>query len=70
MPAYLIVDIETTDQAMMDEYRKLVPATLAKYGAKFLVRGGTFEKLEGDWHPKALRLKCSKGNLVLVEGAS
>jgi uncharacterized protein (DUF1330 family) len=28
-----------------------VPATVEKYGGKFLIRGGKFEKLEGDWHP-------------------
>ena len=26
-------------------------ATVEKYGGKFLIRGGKFEKLEGDWHP-------------------
>ena len=94
MAAYLIVDIEVTDPTVMEEYRKRVPATLDKYGGKFLVRGGKFEKLEGPWQPtrlvliefpsleqakrwyeseeyrepKALRLKSSKGTLILVEG--
>jgi uncharacterized protein (DUF1330 family) len=94
MAAYVIVDIEVTDPAVIEEYRKRVPATLEKYGGKFLVRGGKFEKLEGAWQPKrlvlvefpsmeharrwydseeyrepkALRLKGSKGNLILVEG--
>ncbi|HEY7869097.1 MAG TPA: DUF1330 domain-containing protein [Methylomirabilota bacterium] len=51
MAAYVIVDLTVTDQALMDEYRKRVPATLAAYGGKFLVRGGAHETVEGDWKP-------------------
>jgi uncharacterized protein (DUF1330 family) len=95
MAAYVIVDIEIHETALYDEYRKRVPATIAKYGGKFLVRGGGFEQLEGSWHPtrlvrlefpsmeqakrwydseeyrepKAIRLKASKANLIMVEGA-
>jgi len=54
MPAYLIADVTTTDQATMDEYRKQVPATVAKYGGRFLVRGGAHEVREGDWKPNRL----------------
>jgi uncharacterized protein (DUF1330 family) len=52
MPAYFIVDVEVTDPAGFDEYRKLVPATVEKYGGRFVVRGGRTETLEGNWHPK------------------
>jgi uncharacterized protein (DUF1330 family) len=52
MAAYFIVDLEVTDPVGFEEYRKLVPATLAQYGGRFLVRGGATEKLEGDWQPK------------------
>ncbi|HVQ75631.1 MAG TPA: DUF1330 domain-containing protein [Candidatus Binatia bacterium] len=51
MPGYVIVDVTVTDPAAMEEYRKQVPATLAKYGGRFLVRGGAHETLEGDWKP-------------------
>ena len=51
MPAYFIVDVNVQDSAGFEEYRKRVPATVEKYGGKFLVRGGKFEKLEGDWQP-------------------
>jgi uncharacterized protein (DUF1330 family) len=54
MPAYLIADVTTTDQATMDEYRKQVPATVAKYGGRFLVRGGAHQVVEGDWKPNRL----------------
>jgi uncharacterized protein (DUF1330 family) len=31
-----------------------VPATLAKYGGRFLVRGGAHRAVEGDWKPNRL----------------
>ncbi|HUM14234.1 MAG TPA: DUF1330 domain-containing protein [Candidatus Nitrosotalea sp.] len=54
MPAYIIVDLTVTDLPTMEEYRKRVPATLAKYGGRFLVRGGAHQTVEGDWKPNRL----------------
>ncbi len=54
MPAYIIADVTVTDPATMEEYRKLVPATLAPYGGRFVVRGGAHQTLEGDWKPNRL----------------
>ena len=54
MVAYIINDMEVTDPATLEEYKKLSPATVAKYGGKFLARGGGTEKLEGSWLPKRL----------------
>ena len=54
MPAYFIVDNEVTDSAGFEEYRKQVPATVEKYGGRFLVRGGQIQTLEGDWNPKRI----------------
>jgi uncharacterized protein (DUF1330 family) len=54
MPAYVIADVTVTDQATMEEYRKHVPATIAKYGGRFLVRGGAHERVEGGWTPNRL----------------
>ena len=52
MSAYLISTIEIKDPAGYEECRKLVGAPLARYGGKFVVRGGEIEYLEGDWRPK------------------
>lgn len=52
MSAYLISTIEVHDAVGYEEYKKLVPPILAKYGGKFIVRGGTTEYKEGDWRPK------------------
>jgi uncharacterized protein (DUF1330 family) len=49
--AYLIVEVETTDEALMAEYRKHTPGLVAKFGGKFIVRGGKTRTLEGGWNP-------------------
>jgi uncharacterized protein (DUF1330 family) len=49
--AYMIVEVETTDEALMAEYRKHTPALVAKFGGKFIVRGGQTRTLEGGWKP-------------------
>lgn len=54
MAAYVIADVEVTDPATYEDYRKQVPATVARYGGKFLVRGGATETKEGGWEPKRL----------------
>ena len=52
MAAYLIADIEVIDNSGFTEYRQRVPATIAAYGGRYLVRGGAVEVLEGAWSPK------------------
>ena len=47
MNAYVIGEIEVTDPAVYDDYRKQVLATVTKYGGRFLARGGKGEALEG-----------------------
>ena len=54
MTAYVLNDMEITDPALFEEYKKLTPATVAQYGGRFLVRGGRTETLEGEWSPKRL----------------
>ena len=51
MAAYIIVEVETTDEALMAEYRKHTPGAIAKFGGKFIVRGGKTRTLEGGWTP-------------------
>ena len=54
MAAYFIVDVDVHDQQGIEAYRKGVPATVAKHGGRFLVRGGAWSRLEGEWEPKRL----------------
>ena len=96
MAGYVIADIEVTDATLFEEYRKQVPATVQKYGGKFLARGGAVQSLEGGWQPKrlvvlefpsveqarrwydgeeyrapkALRMKASRGKVIIVEGVA
>jgi uncharacterized protein (DUF1330 family) len=51
MAAYFIVDVDVHDRAGMREYLERVPGTLTKYGGRYIVRGGTFEVVEGNWQP-------------------
>jgi len=52
MAAYVIADIEVIDSAGFAEYQQKVPATIAAYGGRYLVRGGAAEVIEGAWSPK------------------
>ena len=54
MAAYVVANIEVTNAAAYDEYRKGVLATIEKYDGRFLVRGGAVERLEGEFAPKRI----------------
>jgi uncharacterized protein (DUF1330 family) len=54
MAAYVIAEVTISDPQGFERYRQMVPATIAQYGGRFVVRGGDLEKLEGDWEPKRL----------------
>ena len=51
MPGYVIAEVEVTDPAGFEEYRKQVSATIQKYGGRYVVRGGSCQLLEGDRQP-------------------
>jgi len=51
MSAYVIVEVNVTDAKLYEDYKKLVPATVEKYGGRFAVRGGKVESKEGGWNP-------------------
>ena len=54
MPAYLIAEITVTNPEGFKKYGKAVPATIEKYGGKYLVRGGDVVPMEGQWTPERL----------------
>jgi uncharacterized protein (DUF1330 family) len=51
MAAYVIAEVDVNDPKLYDEYRKMVPTTVQKYGGRFLVRGGAVDSREGGWNP-------------------
>ena len=54
MAGYVIVDVEVRDPEAYREYTQAVPATLEPFGGRFIVRGGAYETLEGDWRPQRI----------------
>jgi uncharacterized protein (DUF1330 family) len=58
MKSYIIVDVNITDPARYEDYKKLTPDSLKPFDGKFVVRGGNTEVLEGDWEP---------GRVVILE---
>lgn len=54
---YWIAHVTVDDPAAYEEYRKRNGAAFAKYGARFLVRGGTHEVIEGDLRPRHVVLE-------------
>lgn len=51
MAAYVIVDLEVTDPAGYEEYRRALGPTLERYGARTVIRSPNVEVLEGEWRP-------------------
>ena len=45
---YILAEVEVTDPALYEQYIAMVGATVARYGGRFLVRGGNAARLEGD----------------------
>ena len=54
MAAYFIVNVSVKDATGFEAYRQAVPATIAQYGGRYIVRGGKHELLEGAWQPTRL----------------
>ena len=58
MAAYIIAEVEVTDPETYQSYRGQTPGVVARYGGRFIVRGGAAELLEGDRQP---------GRIVVLE---
>ena len=54
MPAYLISDVSARDAEALQTYRTRAAASIAHYGGRYLVRGGSIEPLEGGWTPRMI----------------
>jgi len=54
MPAYVVADIQVTDPAAYEPYRPLAGASIARFGGRFMVRGGPVELLEGEPQPERI----------------
>jgi uncharacterized protein (DUF1330 family) len=54
MSAYVVVQIDIHDPATYEHYKAKATPTVAAYGGRYVVRGGTSEVLEGSWQPSRL----------------
>ena len=53
---YIIVDMNISDMAQYQQYMAVAPAAVAAAGGEYLVRGGRFETLEGQWKPSRIAM--------------
>ncbi len=62
MSVYMIVEAkEVMDKEKYGEYVRQVPPLVAKFGGKYLARGGKVLKVAGDWDPS---------RVIIIEFAS
>lgn len=62
MSVYMIVEVkEVMDKERYGEYVRKVPHTVAKFGGKYLARGGQAKTVSGKWNP---------ARIIIVEFAS
>ena len=54
--AYIIVDMNISDMEQYKQYMAMAPAAVAAAGGEYLVRGGRFETLEGEWKPSRIAM--------------
>lgn len=54
MPAYILAEIDVVDPERYEQYKALAPGAIARYGGRYLARGGETVALEGDWKPKRI----------------
>jgi uncharacterized protein (DUF1330 family) len=52
MAAYVILHVDVTDPGRYGEYVKAAGDSVARYGGRYIVRGGRAERLEGVVEPK------------------
>ena len=47
MAAFVIANVTIEDPVRYEDYKRMVPGTLAAFGGRFIARGGQVEVLEG-----------------------
>jgi len=52
MSAYFIIELDVHDTELFERYRPIAAETIARFGGRYLVRGGAVETIEGGWAPQ------------------
>jgi len=55
-PAYIIVDMKVSKPEQYKDYMAAAPAAVKAFGGEYLVRGGRFETMEGNWQPARIAM--------------
>jgi uncharacterized protein (DUF1330 family) len=59
MPAYIVAEIDVTDPAAYEPYKKMAGESIQRHGGKFLARGGRTVSLEGEKPKRVVVLEFS-----------
>lgn len=54
--AYILANVQVTNPAQYEEYKKFSSVAMQTYGAEVCIRGGKVEVIEGDWTPERVVL--------------
>ena len=54
--SYVIVDMQISDLDQYQQYMAEAPATVKAAGGEYVIRGGRFESLEGNWQPARMAM--------------
>ena len=49
MKGYMVAQLDVEDAGAFEDYRNKVPAVIARFGGRYLIRGGAVSPLEGHW---------------------
>jgi uncharacterized protein (DUF1330 family) len=52
MPAYIVAEVKVTNPEGYEPYRALAAASVARFGGRFIVRGGKADLIEGEPAPE------------------
>jgi uncharacterized protein (DUF1330 family) len=54
MPAFVVVQIDIENPVTYERYKSMAPPSIAAYGGRYALRGGSVTTLEGSWHPNRI----------------
>lgn len=56
MSAYVVAEVEVQDPAVYEEYKALAATSIARYGGRYLARGGEVAALESEPAPRRIAI--------------
>jgi uncharacterized protein (DUF1330 family) len=56
MSAYVIANVTVKDPGPYEQYKKMAQESIAKYGGRYIARGGETVVIDGNWRPSRLVL--------------